>query len=143
MAAAAAPVRRGRKDPSLLVQVKPEETTGPETVLVTGRPLRVGKHLFPIGVEVPGAEHYPRLEAWLSSRYIKRIPATEEHIKHDDYVEWLQLEEIDLQDFLAWKRSDATDEDEQPLSLEDFLAQLEVERIEAEAEAEEPEQPKE
>lgn len=86
--------RRGTKNPALLVQTKPVETEG-GTILVTGRPLRVGVNLLPIGVEVPGAEHFTRLDAWISTRYIKRIGANEEYVKYDDFIAQLEAEKVE------------------------------------------------
>jgi len=115
------PARRGSKNTALLAP-RAEEPAVAGTVLVTGRPLRVGVNLLPIGVEVPGAEHYPRLQAWLDTRYIKRIPADEPHVSHQQYLDFL---EQDLE-----------------MSFEDYARQLEVGKLEAEiaSEGAEPEE---
>lgn len=81
--------RRGTKDPSLLLQTKrPDQEAG--MVLVTGKPLRVGEDLLPIGVVVPGAANWPRLDAWISCRQIKRVSADSEYTTYEDFVASLE-----------------------------------------------------
>ena len=77
--------RRGRKDPSLLIPVKAEQEDS-STVIVAGRPLRYGKYTLPAGTEVPGAEAWPRLEAWISARHVKRIGADSEYVRFADFA---------------------------------------------------------
>lgn len=111
--------RRGRKNPDLLVKKEEVPAPGPggRVVYVCGiRPLRVGELLLTAGVEVPGAAEWPRVDTWVSTRKIKAITSNDEFIAYDD--------------FKAWKES------ESEMSLEDFLAQSEVEKLETEIETE-------
>lgn len=97
MPAAAAPVRRGRKDPALLAPKAVEPEPEYATVLVTARPLRVGDELLPPGVVVPGADYWPRLDAWIGTRFIKRIPATEPHWTYEDWMAQREVEKIEAE----------------------------------------------
>lgn len=89
-----APVRRGSKNPDLLLpRAAAEETDG--TLLVTGRPLRVGENLLPAGVVVPGAASWPRLSAWISCRQIRRIQPDAEHTTYEDFLAGVEAEKAE------------------------------------------------
>lgn len=112
MAGSVGPARRGRRvqlqEPPVVV-----EATGDVLYVTTARPLKVGVLTLPEGVEVPGAGSWPRVESWVSARRLRKITSDQDHIPFEVFEAWINSNEDDL-------------------SLEDFHAQHEVEKIEAE-----------
>ena len=100
---------RGSKNPALLAPVR-----APVDEIVAyvcgAKPLLMGELTLTEGVEVPGAATWPRLEAWVTSRRVRPVKDGEEFTSFEDFA---------------------------GMTHEDYMAQLEVEKIEAEAAAEE------
>jgi hypothetical protein len=95
MAAGTGPARRGRKDSTLLA---PAPTTPVDTgIYVCGRkPLRMGDMVLVEGVEVPGAAEWPRLEAWVNARAVRRLLEGEDYIAFETYQATWVDEHADL-----------------------------------------------
>lgn len=62
------------------------------TYVVTGRPLRMGKHELPVGTEVPGASSWPRVDAWVRARRLRAAAPDETYDHYEDAV--LRLSEL-------------------------------------------------
>ena len=85
--AAQAPVRRGSKNPALLVQTKAPKDAALTNVFVCGdRPLPMGDLVLTKGVEVPGAAGWLRHEAWVASRRIREVRQDEDYISFEDFA---------------------------------------------------------
>ena len=85
MAAGKAPVTRGKRNPALLVKVRDENSIG--TRYVCGaKPMRMGHRVLTVGVEVPGASTWPRVDAWVRSRHIRLISPEETFTSFDDFA---------------------------------------------------------
>jgi len=84
----AAPVKVGRRDPSLLVQdtAKIDAAAKGQVYLVGARPLRVQGVELPPGCEVPGAASWPRVEAWVIARRIRPATAGEEYTTFEEHL---------------------------------------------------------
>lgn len=93
------PARSGRKNPQLLER---KETVvdilgvGPVFVC-TIKPLQYGEYTLTEGVEVPGAGDWVRVEAWVSARRIKAVPADSDYIRFEDFVAALEAPGPDLE----------------------------------------------
>jgi hypothetical protein len=75
---------RGRKDASLLVPTaRAQAPTG--VYISVGRPLKLGEYELPPGVEVPGAEGWPRIEAWVNARRVRQARAGEEYVPFEEF----------------------------------------------------------
>lgn len=110
------PARSGRRNTTLLAQEPPAAHAPVGSLYVTcARPLRVGEHILPAGVEVPGAGKWVRVEAWVTARRIRKISASEPYIPFEVFEAWVN------------------DESEPKPSLEEFHAQFGVEKIEDES----------
>lgn len=81
-----APVRVGRRDPSLLV-ADPEKAAAEGSVyVVSRRPMRYRGYLCPVGTELPDAATWVRIEAWVNARLVRRTEPGEEYVPFDDFV---------------------------------------------------------
>lgn len=91
----AGPARSGRRDAALLVQEPPAEevAAGPPLYVSCVRPLRVGAHTLPEGVEVPGAASWLRVEAWVNARRVRKLAAGEPYIPFEVFEAWVNTEE--------------------------------------------------
>lgn len=79
--------RRGRKDPSLLAPKAETSGSRPTNVYVCGnKPLRVGELTLTAGVEVPGAAHWLRKDAWVSARVIREVREGEDYTTFEDFA---------------------------------------------------------
>lgn len=85
--------RRGSKNTALL-EPRPEQGFVPGTVYVVARrPLTYNGVVIPVGVEVPDAASWRRVDAWVHARWIRAVAPDEEYTKYDDYLASLEAEE--------------------------------------------------
>lgn len=105
--AARGPARSGRRNVALLEPAAPAEPEVAEEVLYVcgARPLPFGEFMLTEGVEVPGAADWPRLDAWVNARRVRKVSANDPYTLFADHV---------------------------GMSYEDYLASLEVAALEAE-----------
>ena len=86
-----APVARGTKDPALLEQVRePVAPGGGHVYLVNRRPMSYQGHMLPVGVEVPDAGTWSRLEAWLTAKRVRLAGRDEEFMSFEEFVASLE-----------------------------------------------------
>lgn len=82
---ATGPARRGKRVVLQDAPVAPSTVTGAHLYVCTIRPLRFGEDLLTEGVEVPGAQDWVRVEAWVNARRIKRISVDDAYIPYVDF----------------------------------------------------------
>lgn len=92
----AGPARSGRRSPQLLVE-KPSAVDGPagDLYVSCARGLKLGEYNLPEGVEVPGAEKWSRVEAWVNARRIRKIREDDAHIPFKVFEAWVNDESED------------------------------------------------
>ena len=85
MAVGKAPVTRGKRNPALLVKVKDAPGEG-NLYVCGGKPMRMGHRVLTVGVEVPGASTWTRVDAWVRSRHIRKIGPDEAFVAFADFA---------------------------------------------------------
>ena len=85
MAIGKAPVTRGRRNPALLVKVKDAAVEGSRYVC-GNKPMRMGHRVLSVGVEVPGASTWTRIDAWVRSRHVRMIGPDEAYTAFEDFA---------------------------------------------------------
>ena len=89
--------RRGKKIEGGLAAVAVAPPVEAVVYVAGPRGLKVGLHLLPEGVEVPGAASWPRREAWERSRVLFPVAAGEPYTSYEDYIDSLTVEEPALE----------------------------------------------
>lgn len=78
--------RRGSRNAALL-EPAPEKVAGPEVVYVVNRrPLTYRGVEIPVGVEVPDAASWLRIDAWVSARWVRPVAPGEEYRPYDEWL---------------------------------------------------------
>lgn len=81
----AGPARRGKRVQLQEAPVAPSTATGAHLYVCTVRPLQYGDDLLTEGVEVPGAQQWVRVEAWVNARRIRKISVDDAYIPYADF----------------------------------------------------------
>lgn len=79
------PARAGHRNATLLAPL-PQPAPETDRVYATARPMKMGEHVLPLGVEVPGAAGWLRLEAWVNQRRLRLVLPGE---SYETYVDFL------------------------------------------------------
>lgn len=81
------PAKSGTRRPELLVRRGAEKIDDIECYVVGLKPLPYGEHILDPGTEVPGAEDWTRIEAWVSARRVRPIKTGEPYVSFEEYLE--------------------------------------------------------
>lgn len=82
---------RGRRNPALLEQVR-KDIDVVVTYVCGPKPLKLGEYTLTEGVEVPGAQSWPRVEAWEGARAIRKLSPGEPFTPFDEFKAPIDLE---------------------------------------------------
>ena len=82
---------RGRRNPDLLKSVR-QDVAAVVTYVCGPRKLKFGEYELVEGVEVPGAQSWTRVDAWVSARSIRPLQPGEDFVPFDEFRAPIDLE---------------------------------------------------